>query len=77
MSETKSETVKITLEISQRDYDIISKVLAARGETIQDIIVDDLRSTIDMDLQESLGIAMGYGDHPCYDHVFEEEGVQV
>ena len=75
--EENQKTVKVTLEIPQRDYEIITKVLAAGGETIQDIIVDDLRAHVDTDLQESLGIAMGCGDYPCYDHIFEEEGVQA
>ena len=77
MSEAKSETVKVTVEIPKKDYDIISKVLTARGETFQDEIVEGLKSAVDTDLQESLGIAMGYGHHACYNHVFEEEEVQA
>ncbi len=49
MSETKSKTVKITLEIPQRDYDIIFEVMGVYPKmNFNDIIYDAIASFTEM-----------------------------
>ena len=73
---SENQTVKVTLEIPKRDYDIIYKVSAVQNETINEMALRALKTCVVGDLCEPLGEALGMGESPCYD-IFEEEGVQV
>ena len=64
---------QVILNITDRDYKIVSKCAFVRDRTVEQYALEAMRQSASSDLSERIGFHLGFGDKPSYDDVWSPD----